>query len=173
LSYSHRHEEPVVSVPVGYWKHSRAEELMQYALTKEDIPTKFLQAMQPLNISLKNRNYILNGGFGFGKNKDYLEEVEFIFKHKESSGSFIRVLCAQTDSAFSISVPPTISDQECTNKTLTINRNTFYYATSKNFVFGSHEIVFKNDSFSFMIIVKPVPWTNFEWISDLLASFEV
>ncbi len=170
LSYSCRHEEPVVSVPVGYWTHSRAEELMQYALTKEYIPTKFLQATQPLNISLKNRNYILNGGFGFGKNKDHLEEVEFIFEHKESSGSFIRVLCAQTDSAFSISVPPTISDQECTNKTLTINKNTFYYATSKNFAFGSHEVVCKNNSFNFMIIIKPAPWTSFEWVLDLLTS---
>lgn len=38
LSYSHRHEEPVVSVPVGFWKHSRAEELIQYALAYADIP---------------------------------------------------------------------------------------------------------------------------------------
>ena len=123
-----------------------------------------------MNISLKNRNYILNGGFGFGNNKDHLEEVEFIFEHKESSGSFIRVLCAQTNSAFSISVPPTISDQECTNKTLTINKNIYYYATSKNFAFGSHEVVFKNNSFNFMIIIKPAPWTSFEWVLDLLTS---
>ncbi len=172
LSYSHRQEEPVVSVPVGYWKHSRSEKLMQYALTKEDIPTEFLQATQSLNIVLKNRNYILSGGFGFGKNKDHLEEVEFIFELEKSSGSFVRILCTQTNSLFSISVPPTISDQECTNKTLTIRKNTFYYATSKNFPCGSHEIVFKNDSFNFMIIIKPSPWTSFEWASELLTSFE-
>lgn len=170
LSYSHRHEEPVVSVPVGYWKHSRAKELMQYALTKEDIPTKFLQAAQPLSIALKDRNYVLSGGFGFGKNKDHLEEIEFIFEHEEFAGCFVRVLCIQTDSPFSISVPPNISDQECTNKILKINKNTFYYATSKNFAFGSHEIVFKNNAFNFMIIIKPTPWTSFEWVLDLLTS---
>jgi hypothetical protein len=170
LSYSHRHQEPVVSVPVGYWKHSRAEELIQYALTKEDIPAKFLQATQSSTIALKDRSYILSGGFGFGKNKDHLEEVEFIFEHEESLGSFVRILCTQTDSPFSISVPPTISDQECTNKTLTINKNTFYYATSKNFAFGSHEVVYKNNSYSFTIIIKPAPWTSYEWVLDLLTS---
>lgn len=170
LSYSYRHEEPVVHVPVGYWKHSRAEELIQYTFTKEDIPTKFLQAIKPLTIVLKNRSYILSGGFGFGKNKDHLEEVEFIFEHEESLGSFVRILCTQTDSPFSISVPPTISDQECANKILTINKNLFYYATSKNFAFGSHEVVYKNNSHSFMIIIKPTPWTSFEWILDLLTS---
>lgn len=173
LSYSHRYQEHVVSVPVGYWEHSRAEELIQHALTKEDIPAKFLQATQSLTIALKNRNYILSGGFGFGKNKDHLEEVEFIFEHEKSSGSFVRILCTQTDSPFPISVPPTISDQECTTKTLTIRKNTFYYATSKNFPYGSHEIVFKNNSFNFMIIVKPAPWTTFEWVFDLLTSLNI
>lgn len=172
LSYSHRYEEPAVSVPVGYWKHSRAEELIQYALVKEEIPVKFQQALQPLNIVLKARDYILSSGFGFGKNKDHLEEVEFLFEHQSASGCFIRVLCTQKNSACSILFPPVISDQECANETLSIGENTFYYATSMNFAYGSHEIVFENDSFNFMIIIKPAPWTNFEWVIDLLTSLE-
>lgn len=172
LSYSHRFEEPAVSVPVGYWKHNRAEELMQYALSNEEIPLKFLQTLQPLNIILRARNYILSGGFGFGKNKDHLEEVEFIFEKQDAPGCFIRVLCTQKNSSFSITFPPVISDQECANKVLNIGKNTFYYATSTNFAFGCHEIVFKNDSFNFMIIIKPAPWTNFEWVTNLLTSLE-
>jgi hypothetical protein len=172
LSYSHRYEESVVSVPVGYWKHSRADELTCFSLVPEDIPVKFLQAIQPFNVALKTRNYILSGGFGFGKSKDHLEEVEFIFEYLNAPGCFIRVLCTQTNSSFSILIPPILSDQECANKTLNICENIFYYATSMNFAFGSHEIVFNNDSFNFMIIIKPAPWTNFEWVSDLLASFK-
>lgn len=102
-----------------------------------------------------------------------MEEVEFIFEHKKVPGCFVRVLCSPKNSPFTISIPPIISDQECTNKTLTIGNNNFYYATSKNFAWGSHEIVFKNDSFNFMMIVKPAPWTSFKWILDLLASFEI
>lgn len=172
LSYSHRHEEPSVSVPVGYWKHNRAEELMQYALSNEEFPLKFLQTLQSLSIALIARNYTLSGGFGFGKNKDHLEELEFIFENQNTPGCFIRVLCTQKNSSFPIAFPPVISDQECVNKILNIGKNTFYYATSTNFAFGCHEIVFTNDSFNFMIIIKPAPWTNFEWVTNLLTSLE-
>jgi hypothetical protein len=74
--------------------------------------------------------------------------------------------------SFPIAFPPVISDQECANKILNIGKNTFYYATSTNFAFGCHEIVFTNDSFNFMIIIKPTPWTNFEWVTNLLTSLE-
>ena len=67
LSYSHRHEEPIVSVPVGYWKHSRAEELMQYALTKENIPTKFLKANAAIEYFLKESKLHSEWRFWFWK----------------------------------------------------------------------------------------------------------
>lgn len=173
LSYSHRYEEPAVSVPVGYWKHSRAEELVCYALAEEKIPLNVIQALQPLIIELKARNYILNSGFGFGKNKKQLEEVDLLFEHQSAPGCFVRVLCTQTSSLFSIFVPPILSDQECVNKTLFIHENTFYYATSKNFAFGSHEIVFNKNSFNLMMIIKPAPWTSFDWLIELLTDLEV
>jgi hypothetical protein len=169
LSYSHRHEEKAVKVPVGYWKHSRAEELKCFALASQDIPVKFLQSLQPLNAALKGRNYILTGGFGFGKSKDHLEEVEFHFEYQKAPGCFIRVLCTPSDSPFAIKFPPILSDQECAIKTLNIDENVFYYATSVNFNFGSYEIVFTNKSFNLMILIKPAPWTSFEWVTDFLS----
>lgn len=171
LSYSHRHQEPVISVPVGYWKHSRVEELLCFALVKEEIPTPFLQAIQSFHTALGSRNYILNSGFGFGKNKAHLEEVEFLFEHQNAPGCFLRILCTSSDSPFSIAIPPTLGDQECLNKTLNIHENTFCYATSKNFAYGSHEVVFKNELFNFMMLIKPAPWASFEWVMALLTEW--
>lgn len=169
LSYSRRYEEPAVSVPVGYWRHMRSEELMCYALAKEEIPSKILILMEPF---LKAHSYLLNSGFGFGKNKDALEEIELIFESQHAPGCLIRILSTQSNSHFSIAVPPTLDDQECFEKTLTLGKHTFYYATSKNFAFGPHEIVFKKEGYHFMLLVKPTPWTSFEWVMELLRGIE-
>lgn len=169
LSYSHRHEEPVVSVPVGFWGHCRAEELLCFTLAQEEIPALCLQAIQPFTSALKTQNYAFSGGFGFGKTKAQLEEVECLFEHQNTPGCFVRVLCTPDHSPFSIVIPPTLGDQECTHKTLHIHEKTFYYATSKTFACGSHEIVFKKGAFHCMILIKPAPWTTFEWVLSLLT----
>lgn len=171
LSYSHRHEEPVVSVPLGYWKHTRSEELISYALTQEEIPEEIVNTLQPLIIALTARGYTINGGFGFGKRRSHMEEIEIIFERQNAPGCFVRILCTRSNSTFSISVPPNLGDQECIHQTLCIQGNTLYYATSKNLALGSHEIVFSKDPFNFMMLVKPAPWTTFEWVMGLLDSF--
>lgn len=116
------------------------------------------------------QKYLLNSGFGFGRSKVQLEEIEIFFEHQNAPGCFVRVLCSSMNSPYSIAFPPTLSDQECADKSLSIHDYTFYYATSKNFEFGSHEIVFNKRSFHFMMIIKPAPWTTFEWVMELLAA---
>lgn len=171
LSYCRRFEEPAVNVPVGYWRHSRKEALHCFALLKEEVPLEVIRALYPLMTALDARKYTLSCGFGFGENKAQLEEIELIFEQQLAKGCFVRVLCTRKDSPFLISIPPLLSDQECSHKTLSINGKTFYYATSKNFAFGSHEIIFDKEPFHLMLLIKPAPWTNFEWVMELLTKY--
>ena len=104
--------------------------------------------------------------------KNQLEEIEFIFEHQKAPGCLIRITYTPMQSPHSIAFPPILCKQECIHKSLCVNGSTYYYATSKNFEFGSHEIVFNKEPFNVMMIVKPAPWTSYEWIMELLASLD-
>jgi hypothetical protein len=150
LSYQKRHLEKASGVPTGFWKHQRDKSLFSFALDK----TAF-EPPELIKEKLEELGYFLNSIFAVGENAQHPVELEFIFEHKDSPGSFIRLL---TPTKF----PPEVGDQECLCNGL--------YATSKTFSNGPHEAVFQQNGQNHLILVKPAPWTTQTWFFKLFKS---
>lgn len=171
LSYYARHLEKATRVPISYWNHQRKKTMYCFPLTHDEALTA-KPSIHSFISTLKQLHYALNSGFAFGaKNKkEEPAEVEFLFEHTEHPGCFIRILASSYDSKNPIKMPPKIGDQECFSEIVYEGKSKYYYAHSLTCAHGPHEALFSIDSMSYMILVKPAPWTIPEWFLKLMKS---
>ncbi len=171
LSYKYRYPSYGGNIPLCYWKHQRSDTTKVEMYSLEEIPVDlFGRDICPSNID----QYDLNSAIHFyvysdSEEKIVTKEVEYVFEHKITIGSYIRLLMSPTTDG-GITIPPVLSNQECKYREYIYNGTTIYH-TYLSEDYGMHGAAWTAHNRNIMLFVKPATWTNIKWFESLVSSF--
>ncbi len=167
LSYQWRHPDAdVIAVPVGYWAHKR---------TPADLSNRVLCRGQ-MDASLpgvavrppRESGYGLDTAFVFGEPSS-LQEIEYVYQRLENPGHTLRVLVWPPQADNPLEYPPQLDRQPCWHQTLAAGDYDVFYAY-RDEAYGPHEAVWKAGDSVYMLLVKPLAWTDRDWFFSLLGD---
>lgn len=166
LCYQRRHEEPPIAVPVGYWAHKRRED-SRVSVYRPDEANAALDA--PDRPGLERFGYLLCGLFVFG-DASAPEEVDRVYEHRDDPGRYARLLVSRIDSPSGLACPPRRETrQACRDRVVELSGTRVHHAFLDP-RYGQHEAVWRTESFTYMLIVKPTPATDSGWFESLLRA---
>lgn len=165
LSYSYRHLSCASPVPLSYWRYTRQEQMPMQAYAWEQAPKHILKGHIELPQAF---GYAPNAIFVCGSPENPAE-IEYYYEHLAHPGCYIRLLTTPHGSQHAMAFPPQLGTQCCRSATLDIEGRSVYHAFLTE-QFGPHEAVWQRGEQVVLLLVKPAPWTDREWLLKLLHT---
>ena len=167
LSYAHRHEDTVITVPVGYFFHRRSPQTLRLrALTPPDVPTGLRGGDVVGRLA---SCWSVDSVFLVG-DPDAPLEVDWVLRQRaKDTDTTIRILATAADADGSIALPPRLAEQPCTSERLQVHGVRVDHAWADSRV-GPHEAAWRENDTALMLLARPQADTDVAWFRALLAE---
>ena len=167
LSYAHRHEDTVITVPVGYFRHRRAPETLRlHARVPSDVPPGL--PGRDVVARLASR-YAVDSVFLVGDAEAPREADWVLRRNAGDPDTTIRLIGTAAEGGGVIAAPPALDEQPCNAERLEIRGVGVDHAWADERV-GPHEAVWRDGAVALMLLARPQVDTDAAWFRALLAE---
>jgi hypothetical protein len=166
LAYAHRHPDPVVTVPVGYFRHHRSSE--QGGLHAR-LPANAPDGLPGANTAARlATRFPIDSVFLVGP-ADEPREVDWVLRAPGEPDTALRLLATRGEGPHGIADPPELDAQPCETSGCVVGaaRVQCAWVDARH---GPYEAVWTWHDETHMLLARPRPHTNRKWFAALLAD---
>ncbi|MHC4957690.1 MAG: hypothetical protein ACYTGN_04885 [Planctomycetota bacterium] len=166
LSYAHRHPDPVVTVPVGYFRHHRSGAgLRLHASAGKAAPPGLRGAEVARRLA---EHCAVDSVFLVGPPEAPVE-VDWVLRDPTQADTSMRVLATARDGPHAIASPPDREPQPCRTSVREVGSTLVHCAWADD-RYGPHEAVWTRRETTFMLLARPRPDRTTAWFAALLDN---
>jgi hypothetical protein len=171
LYYQRRHEDLVITVPMGYWQHRRRPATLRtHVLRAAEVP----DALREMEVPPPAEQFRLDSALWFAGPEGRDEpgeprEIEWIYVDRRRPERCVRILTWRAGREGSAPYPPRRDRQPCSSQVLNVRRRRVFHAF-RDRRYGQHDAMWRQHGLVVMMLAKPDTSTDDGWFRWLLEG---
>jgi len=169
LAYAHRHPDPIIDVPVGYYRHRRdAAHALLHAFVPRapsDVPPHLPGARIAARLAAR---YPVDSVFRIGERRARLG-VDWVFRRAGDADTTLRLLATEDRVARPVAWPPEREPQPGRTETVAVGGVAVHHAWADE-RYGPHEAVWADAGETLVLLARPRTDANATWFRGLLDA---